>query len=33
MAIPEEFLQKPMGVQHAVKILYQSPEFKLLPPL
>ena len=33
MAIPEEFLQKPVGAQHVVKILYQSPELKLLPPL
>ena len=33
MAIPEEFSQKPVGVQHVVKILYQSPELKLLPPL
>ena len=33
MAIPEEFSQKPVGAQHVVKILYQSPELKLLPPL
>ena len=33
MAIPEEFLQKPVGAQHVVKILYQSPELKLRPPL
>lgn len=33
MAIPEKFLQKPVGAQLVVKILYQSPELKLLPPL